>query len=104
MVRASDAAGPALPGSSRLDHSTVTLDEAVALIGPAVHERGGRWADLGAGTGTFTEALLHLLGPEGHVIAVERDRQALSELRGLAGRSGSELGAITVVESDLLEL
>jgi ubiquinone/menaquinone biosynthesis C-methylase UbiE len=82
----------------------VTLDEAVALIGPAVHERGGRWADLGAGSGTFTEALVHLLGPEGHVIAVERDRQALRELRGLAGRSGSELGAITVVDGDLLEL
>jgi SAM-dependent methyltransferase len=76
----------------------------MALIGPAVQARGGRWADLGAGSGTFTEALAHLLGPEGQVIAVERDRQALRQLRGLAGRGGSELGAITVVERDLLEI
>lgn len=41
---------------------------------------GGRWADLGAGTGAFTLALAELVGPEGEVIAVDRDRGAL---RGL---------------------
>jgi ubiquinone/menaquinone biosynthesis C-methylase UbiE len=41
---------------------------------------GGRWADLGAGTGAFTLALAELVGPEGEVIAVDRDRGALREL------------------------
>jgi ubiquinone/menaquinone biosynthesis C-methylase UbiE len=44
----------------------------------------GTWADLGAGTGAFTLALAELVGPEGEVIAVDRDRGALRELeRGM---------------------
>jgi ubiquinone/menaquinone biosynthesis C-methylase UbiE len=42
--------------------------------------RGGRWADLGAGTGAFTLALAELVGPDGEVTAVDRDRGALREL------------------------
>jgi len=42
--------------------------------------RGGRWADLGAGTGAFTLALAELVGPQGEVIAVDRDRGALRDL------------------------
>jgi len=41
---------------------------------------GGKWADLGAGTGAFTLALAELVGPEGELIAVDRDRGALREL------------------------
>ena len=41
---------------------------------------GGTWADLGAGTGAFTLALAELVGPEGEVIAVDRDRGALRDL------------------------
>ena len=41
-------------------------------------ERGPyRWADLGAGEGAFTLALANLLGPDGHVVAVDRDAGAL---------------------------
>lgn len=39
--------------------------------------RGGRWADLGAGEGAFTLALAGLIGPEGHVVAVDNDARAL---------------------------
>jgi ubiquinone/menaquinone biosynthesis C-methylase UbiE len=42
--------------------------------------RGGAWADLGAGTGAFTFALAELVGPDGQVTAVDRDRRALREL------------------------
>lgn len=42
-----------------------------------VEERGGRWADLGAGEGAFTLALAELLGPDAHVIAVDKDARAL---------------------------
>jgi ubiquinone/menaquinone biosynthesis C-methylase UbiE len=42
--------------------------------------RGGIWADLGAGTGAFTLALAELVGPDGEVVAVDRDRGALRAL------------------------
>jgi ubiquinone/menaquinone biosynthesis C-methylase UbiE len=57
----------------------------VALIEGAITERGGNWADLGAGEGAFTRALADLLGPSAHIIAVDRDAGALR--RGLAGNA-----------------
>lgn len=44
--------------------------------------RGGRWADLGAGEGAFTLALADLVGPDAHIVAVDRDARALRALRG----------------------
>jgi ubiquinone/menaquinone biosynthesis C-methylase UbiE len=40
---------------------------------------GGRgiWADFGSGTGAFTLALAELLGPEGEIYSIDRDRGAL---------------------------
>jgi ubiquinone/menaquinone biosynthesis C-methylase UbiE len=57
----------------------------VRLIADAVGEQGGTWADLGAGDGTFTRALLELLGPSGRVYAVDRDRRSLSALDDVPG-------------------
>jgi ubiquinone/menaquinone biosynthesis C-methylase UbiE len=54
----------------------------VALIRDGVGERGGRWADLGAGEGAFTVALAELLSPEAHITAVDRDARALRALDG----------------------
>ena len=54
----------------------------VALIEEGVGERGGRWADLGAGEGAFTLALADLLGPEAHVTAVDKDAGALQSIQG----------------------
>ena len=51
--------------------------ELVALIEGGVGERGGRWADLGAGEGAFTLALADLLGPDAHIVAVDKDARAL---------------------------
>jgi ubiquinone/menaquinone biosynthesis C-methylase UbiE len=52
----------------------------VGLLAPGVPNRGGRWADLGAGEGAFTLALADLLGPGAQIIAVDRDRNALAVL------------------------
>jgi SAM-dependent methyltransferase len=52
----------------------------VGLIEDGVTQRGGRWADLGAGEGAFTRALVDLLGPGSHVTAVDRDGRALRSL------------------------
>ena len=49
----------------------------VALLKPGIAEQGGRWADLGAGEGAFTLALAELLGPGAHIVAVDKDANAL---------------------------
>ncbi|HEX8362425.1 MAG TPA: class I SAM-dependent methyltransferase [Longimicrobium sp.] len=60
------------------------VEEAQALIAPAVAAAAGaRWADLGAGRGTFTRALSRLLGPGAEVYAVDRDPAAVRALAGL---------------------
>jgi precorrin-6B methylase 2 len=77
------------------------LAEAKALIAPAVRP-GETWADLGAGTGTFTRALASLVGTQGRVYAVDRDRASVGALRALA--ASREVGAeIVVVRSDFTD-
>jgi ubiquinone/menaquinone biosynthesis C-methylase UbiE len=58
----------------------VEIRDAVALIADAVPERGGVWADLGAGEGTFTRALVELLGADATIYAVDSDRAAIAAL------------------------
>lgn len=50
----------------------MTHQEALTLIEKATPRRGGIWADLGAGSGTFTLALGELVGPDGQVFAVDK--------------------------------
>ena len=52
----------------------------VNLLRPANIAPGGRWADLGAGSGAFTLALRELVGAEASIYAVDRDRGRLGEL------------------------
>jgi SAM-dependent methyltransferase len=54
--------------------------EAVALLAGAAPHGAGTWADLGAGAGTFTRALVTLLGPEARIYAVDRDPRAVATL------------------------
>lgn len=57
--------------------------DAVALIADAVGRSGGVWADLGAGTGTFTRALSDLLAAGSRIYAVDRDARAVRALQSL---------------------
>ena len=77
-----------------MDHA-----DAVALIAPAVTAPGGRWADLGAGSGPFTRALAELLGPAGELLAVEREGADVVALRRLARERGATL-ALSVLHAD----
>lgn len=61
--------------------------DAVELIRGAVPADGGAWADLGAGTGTFTRAVARLIGPNGHVRAIEPNTASRRELQRLAARA-----------------
>ncbi len=65
----------------RSDGRAVNATEAAGLIAEAIPGRGGTWADLGAGDGTFTRALARLLGPSARIYAVDRDAEAVESLR-----------------------
>jgi ubiquinone/menaquinone biosynthesis C-methylase UbiE len=67
-------------GSRGGRQSSVNHADLVALLQDAITERGGRWADLGAGEGAFTLALADLLGPGANITAVDRDAGALRNL------------------------
>lgn len=55
--------------------------EAEEFIASAVGESAGVWADIGAGTGTFTRALRALLGPGSRIYAVDHALEAIEALR-----------------------
>jgi ubiquinone/menaquinone biosynthesis C-methylase UbiE len=49
----------------------------VALLREGIPAAGGTWADFGAGRGAFTLALAELIGPQGGIFAIDKDRFAL---------------------------
>ncbi|MBN8579889.1 MAG: class I SAM-dependent methyltransferase [Anaerolineae bacterium] len=53
----------------------------VNLLRPASLDKGGSWADLGAGSGAFTFALRELIGPTATIYAVDKDRSSLETLK-----------------------
>lgn len=65
--------------------------EAVALLNDAIPRAPGIWADLGAGNGTFTQALGQRLGPGSCIYAVDRDRKAVAALKRIAPESGVDV-------------
>ena len=75
----------------------MTEQDAAMLIRTAIPNQDGTWADLGAGTGTFTRALATLLGPDGRVEAIERNANSRRELARLAGVTN---GAATITATD----
>lgn len=60
------------------------VSDAIELIGRTIPRTGGAWADIGAGDGMFTRALVDLLGPNACVYAVDRDPDALTDLESWA--------------------
>ena len=66
-----------LEGSHLVNHA-----DHVKLIETGIERnRGGVWADFGAGSGPFTLALRDIAGPEAEIIAIDRDRSGLQTLR-----------------------
>jgi trans-aconitate methyltransferase len=68
--------------------------DARALIADAIPQPGGTWADLGAGDGTFTRALVDLLGPGGRLHAVDRDASAVASIATWASRQAPNVTAV----------
>lgn len=57
--------------------------DAVGLIETAVAGHGNAWADIGAGSGTFTRALRSVLPLNSRIYAVDHDPSAIAELHSL---------------------
>jgi len=75
--------------------------EALDLLRAAIPSAAGEtWADLGAGTGTFTRALATLAAPGGRVIAVDADAGALEAVRAWAARAAAG-AAVAVLRADI---
>ena len=73
----------------------------VALLRGGVADKGGRWADLGAGEGAFTLALAELLGPEAHITAVDKDAWALKSIgEGIETRVADFTNPLDLVDLD----
>ena len=73
--------------------------DAIEMIRDAVGISAGVWADLGAGTGTFTRALTELLGTGSTVYAVDGDARAVRALRELSSSSSGDV-SVTAVNAD----
>ena len=59
------------------------IHDAIELLRDAVGNSGGVWADLGAGTGTFTTALGALLEDGSTIYAIDDDATAVRALSAL---------------------
>ena len=57
----------------------MTTEEAIALIKPGIRHAIGTWADIGAGTGMFTQALAEVL-ESGKIIALDKSPHTLYNL------------------------
>ena len=77
--------------------------DAAALIRPAIPRTSGVWADLGAGTGTFTRALAYLL-PQARIYAVDRNPSALAKLGRWLHQDGVTLVPVTADFTGPLDL
>ena len=73
----------------------MTVPEAFGLLLPAGWDRNtpARWADLGCGSGLFTEALARLLPPRSVVHAVDTDAAALLKIPDVPDRHFSRVCA-----------
>lgn len=58
----------------------MTLHEAIDLIRKGVVPSSGTWADIGAGTGMFTLALMEIL-TEGKIMALDKSPHALYKIK-----------------------
>lgn len=78
--------------------------DAIRLLESAVPRGAARWADLGAGSGTFTAALGSILGPGSCIYAVDNDAGAVTQLSRLRLASGVEIVPIHADLEQLAEL
>lgn len=80
------------------------IQEAIDLLRDAVGKSQGAWADLGAGTGTFTRALAALLDAGSTIYAVDEDAGAVRALGELPGDGDTRIVPVRANFTRPLEL
>jgi len=82
------------------------VNDAVELIRDAVGDGDGPgvWADLGAGTGTFTRALARILDARSTIYAVDDDSSAVAALRAWAAKTTARVIAVKADFTQPLQL
>ena len=81
----------------------MTLYEAVELIRKGIEPPRGTWADIGAGTGMFTLAMMEIL-TEGKIFALDKSPQALYKIKAPSHLSLEIIDADFNLPLDLPEL
>jgi 16S rRNA (cytosine1402-N4)-methyltransferase len=90
------------PGvSAKIAHEPVLLRETVDLL---ALDGGATVVDATLGLGGHTEAMLEAVGPEGRVLGIDRDSQALELARQRLAPFGDAFAAIHGNHTDLLKL
>src|SRR5215211_1067086 len=79
-------------------------EDAHDLIASAIEPSRGAWADLGAGTGTFTIALARVLQPESTVYAFDTDGNAFAPLRASIPRDAARIITVRADFSDTFSM
>lgn len=79
-------------------------EDAVDLIADAVTGRDGVWADLGAGSGTFTRALAAVLSSDSRIYAIDRDSEAVAALAAWASAHAPNVTALAADLTRALDL
>lgn len=70
-----------------LQHITVLLDEAVdALLDGAAQPVAGQWVDATFGRGGHSRRILQRLGPDGALLAFDKDPDAIEEAARITDR------------------
>lgn len=82
----------------------MTQTEAINLLNPAIDPDDLDWMDLGAGSGTFTEALANIIGAEGSIIAVDKDKGAIKKLQTRVQSLPAGAASVSVVYGNIANL
>jgi ubiquinone/menaquinone biosynthesis C-methylase UbiE len=73
----------------------------VNLLRRGIRKPGGDWADLGSGWGAFTLALAELIGPEGTIYSVDKNRGDLRvQERNMRDRFGERSPSVHYLNGD----
>ena len=76
-------------------------EDHVRLLKDGIQSPGGIWAELGSGRGAFTLALADLIGPQGRIYSVDKNKGALkNQAKAIQKRFPSDQPKIQYIYND----
>jgi 16S rRNA (cytosine1402-N4)-methyltransferase len=101
MKRRTDTRVPADANFSMNYHTPVLLEEVLRQLQP---RSGGLYVDATLGGGGDAEAILHASEPDGRVIGLDRDDEAIATCRARLNRFGARVQLVTANFSELRDV